>query len=170
MCIRDRNVACAKYYVETFCRTGTERRQFCLRLAERLRAVPGVENVAFTTLVPLEFGDSSDSEIAVEGYVPAAGEPMRALNSSVSPGYLDVLRIPLLEGRDFREQDDYNTAPVMIVNQTFQRRYFGDGPVVGRRVRAGGSWFTVIGLARDSKYRRLTEGATPCLLYTSRCV
>ncbi len=162
------NVACAKYYVETFCRTGTERRQFCLRLAERLRAVPGVENVAFATMVPLEFGDSADSEIAVEGYVPAAGEPMRALNSSVSPGYLDVLRIPLLEGRDFREQDDYNTAPVMIVNQAFQRRYFGGGPVVGRRVRAGGSWFTVIGLARDSKYRRLTEAPTPYFYMASR--
>ena len=162
------NVACAKYYVETFCRTGEERRQFCRRLAGRLRGLPGVEAVSYSNFVPLEFGDGPDAEIGVEGYVPAAGEPMRIVNSQVSPGYFNVMKIPLLEGRDFSEQDDRGTAPVMIVNQAFQRRFFGAGPVLGRKVHAEGQLFTVIGLARDSKYRKLTEGPTPCFFTASR--
>ena len=159
------NVGCAKYYVETFCRTREDRRQFCVRLAERLRAMPGVAAVSYSNFVPLEFGQGPDAEVAIEGYAPATGEAMRTINSSVSPGYFNVLGIPLLEGRDFREQDDRETAPVMIVNQSFARRYFGSGHVLGRRVRAHGQTFTVIGLVRDSKYRRLTEGPTPLFLY-----
>ena len=162
------NVACAKYYVETFCRTGEARRQFCQRLTERLRGLPGVEGVSYSNFVPVEIGDSSDTEVGVEGYVPAVGEPMRVLNSSVSPGYFNLLRIPLLEGRDFSEQDDRGTAPVMIVNQAFRQRFFATGPVLGRKVRAEGQLFTVIGLARDTKYRRLTEGTTPYFYTSSR--
>lgn len=161
-----RNVACAKYYVETFCRTSEERRQFCVRLTERLRRMPGVAAASYSNFVPLEFGEGSATEVAVDGYAPAVGEAMRILNSSVSPGYFDVLRIPLLEGRDFREQDDPKTAPVMIVNQSFARRFFGNRSVLGRVVRAHGRSFTVIGLARDSSYRWLTEGGTP-FFYTA---
>ena len=156
------NVAMAKYYVETFCRTPAERLQFCLRLADRLRAVPGVKAVSYANFIPLEFGDDEDFEIKVQGYVPAAGESMRAHGSSVSPGYFDLLRIPLLQGRDFREQDDRRAARVVIVNQAFARRYFGNGPVLGRRVRAeDGPWCTVIGLVRDIKYHKLTENPMP---------
>ncbi len=162
------NVACAKYYVETFCRTADARRQFCRRLAERLRALPGVQAVSYSNFVPLEIGDGPGTAIAVEGYVPAVGEPMRVVDSSVSPGYFNLLGIPLLDGRDFSEQDDRETAPVMIVNQAFQRRFFGAGPVLGRKVRAEGRVLTVIGVVRDSKYRSLTEGATPCLYVSSR--
>lgn len=163
-----RNVACAKYYVETFCRTAEARRQFCRRLTERLRGLPGVEGVGYSDFVPLEIGDGSDSEVGVEGYVPPAGELMQVMNSIVSPGYFNVLRIPLLEGRDFTEQDDRGTAPVIIVNQAFQRRFFGTGPVLGRKVRVDGVVATVIGLVRDSKYRRLTEGASAYFYASSR--
>jgi predicted permease len=160
------NVACVKYYVETFCRTREERRQFCVRLAARLREVPGVAAVSYSSFVPLEFGESQEDEIAVEGYVPPAGDAMRIGNTNVSPGYFNLLGIPLLEGRDFREQDDRGTAPVVIVNQAFAQRFFGNGRVVGRKVRAHGQSYTVIGLVRDSKYRRLMEGRTP-FFYTA---
>jgi predicted permease len=163
-----RNVVCAKYYVETFCRTPEQRMEFCRRLSQRLRGIPGVKGVSYTNFVPLEFGDNAPGEIGVEGYVPAAGEDMRVMASSVSPGYFDVMGIPLLEGRDFRDQDDRKAAPVVIVNQAFRRRFFGSGPVLGRKVISGGVRFTVVGLARDSKYVRLTEGARPCVFSAAR--
>ncbi len=163
-----RHVACAKYYVETFCRTREERRQFCVRLADRLREMPGVAAVSYSNFVPLEFGEGQDGDIAAEGYVPAAGESMRVISSSVSPGYFNVLGIPLLEGRDFREQDDRGTEPVVIVNQSFAQRFFGNQHAVGRKVRAGGQSFTVVGVVRDSKYRRLTEGRTPIFYMACR--
>jgi len=162
------NVACAKYYVETFCRTPEQRMQFYRRLAERLRGVPGVEGASYSSFVPLEFGEGSAYEIQVPGYVPATGETMRVMSSNVSPGYFKVIGIALLEGRDFREQDDRDTARVMIVNQAFQRRFFGAGPVIGRKVLAEGESFTVIGLVRDSKYYRVTEGSTPWYYAASR--
>jgi len=79
----------------------------------------------------------------------------------VSPGYFRVMRIPLIEGRDFTEQDDETRTPVMIVNQTFVKRFFGGGDPLGRKVHGWGVWFTVIGEAKDSKYRNLTESQIP---------
>jgi len=155
------HAAYAKYYVETFCRTPQERGEFCRRLADRLRAAPGVTAVGYADAIPLEVGDRGDSQLEVEGYTPARGEMVRSDSSTISPGYLGALQIPLLEGRDFREQDDRG-KPVMIVNQTFAQRYFGGGPALGRRVRgAGGPWVTVIGVVRDAKYRRITDGPAP---------
>ena len=78
------------------------------------------------------------------------------------------MSIPLLEGRDFSPQDERGTAPVAIVNQSFQKRFFGSGPVLGRKIHAEGQVFAIIGLVRDSKYRRLTEGSTPCFYIASR--
>ncbi len=67
----------------------------------------------------------------------------------------------MLEGRDFTERDDRDTAPVAIVNQAFAQRYFkGDNPV-GRRVQVDGAWSTVVGQVRDSKVHSLTEPPTP---------
>jgi predicted permease len=79
----------------------------------------------------------------------------------VSPGYFELMRIPLLEGRDFTEQDDETRTPVMIVNQTFVKRFFGGRDPVGHKVRGWGEWFTVIGEAKDSKYVNLTEAQLP---------
>ena len=161
-------VVFAKYYVETFCHSDAERRQFCSRLAQRLRATPGVEAASYTDTIPLELGDYGDVAVSVDGYVPAQGESMRLASSRVAPGYFDVLKIPLLAGRDFREQDDRGTAPVLIVNQAFQQRYLGGGPVLGRKVRGDGVTFTIIGLVRNTKYRQLTEPPTPYMYAAKR--
>ncbi|MBS1872352.1 MAG: ABC transporter permease [Acidobacteria bacterium] len=163
-----RRVACAKYYVETFCRTRDERRQFSIRLADRLRATPGVAAVSYSNFIPLEFGEGSAGPIEVEGYAPAPGEDMRVANSGVSPGYFDTLGIPLLEGRDFRDQDEPGTARVVIVNQTFARRYLAGRPAVGHRIHSGGAWSTIVGVSRDIKTRRLTEPPAPYVYSAAR--
>jgi len=86
---------------------------------------------------------------------------MKIYRNVVSPGYFQLLHIPLLEGRDFTEQDDDDKAPVMIVNQSFVKRFLGPGEVLGREVYGWGDWFKVIGVAKDSKYHYLTEAAIP---------
>ncbi len=151
------NVYMAKYYVATFCRNAEERRQFCLRMEDRLKSVPGVTEVAYSNYVPLEFGKPPVAPMEVEGYVPAPGETMRLNNSNISTGYLAALGIPVLEGRGFTAEDDREKAPVVIVNQEFARRYYGGASPVGRRLKLFGRWQTVVGLARDSKYASLTE-------------
>ncbi len=157
-----RNVLFAQYHLATFCRTDEQRTQFCLRLHDRIQSLPGIAGVSYADTIPLTFGQSQRSEVQVEGYAPARGEDMRVSRATVAPGFLDVLRIPLLEGRDFTEQDDDRaTAPVMIVNEAFARRFFNGGSPLGRKVNAYGQSFTVVGLAKDSKYHTLMEQPTP---------
>ncbi len=137
-----------------------KRRQFSQGLRERLQTQPGVESAAYADIVPLGYLYSWE-ELQVEGYVPAQGESMNTDRQVVSPGYLTVLRIPLLDGRDFTDHDDDKSNPVMIVNQTFVRRYFGRRYPIGAHVRGWGRRFTVVGVAADSKYRRPTEEPRP---------
>src|SRR5581483_692448 len=82
-------------------------------------------------------------------------------HASVSPGYFDLLRIPLLSGRDFRPEDSDKAPRVMIVNSSFARRFFGGRDPVGRRVRMDGALFTIIGMVKDSKYMSLSESPQP---------
>jgi predicted permease len=157
-----RNVVYSQFYLATFCRTVEQRTQFCLRLHDRLASQPGVAAVSYGDTIPLSFGNAPFTELRVEGYTPARGEDMRVYRATVAPGFLNVLRIPLLEGRDFTEQDDRGTNPVAIVNQAFARRFFGGRSPIGRRIGGiGGRWTTIVGLAKDSKYRTLTEAPTP---------
>jgi ABC-type antimicrobial peptide transport system permease subunit len=71
------------------------------------------------------------------------------------------MRIPLLAGRDFTEQDDKDTLPVIIINQTFAKKYFEGKDPIGRRVRVSDTWSTVVGMVKDSKYRNPPEAPMP---------
>ena len=161
-----RNVLFSKVFVETFCRTPEQRAQFCLRLHDRILEIPGVRGVSYANAVPLDYGNHPHSAIEVEGYVPVRGENMEIHGSTVAPGFFDVLRIPLIEGRDFTEQDDAKAPPAAIVNQAFARRFFHGANPVGRKIGRPGNWHTIIGMIRDSKYHTLTESPLP-YIYTS---
>jgi predicted permease len=154
-------VLVSQFYLYTSGYNLDQRKQFCVRLRERLESAPGVTDVAYSDGVPLGFEPSWWEPLQVEGYVPGLSENMKIFRNVVSPGYFKLMGIPLLEGRDFTEQDDVKSAPVMIVNQTFARRFFSDGNPIGRRVHGWGDWFTVVGEVKDSKYNYLTEGPTP---------
>jgi len=71
------------------------------------------------------------------------------------------MKIPLLEGRDFDWRDDANSQKVMIVNQEFVRRFEANRVVIGSKVHGWGEWFTIVGIAKDSKYHRVTETPQP---------
>jgi putative ABC transport system permease protein len=155
------NVLFAQYHLDTFCQNTEQRARFCYRLRDRIRTLSGIAAVSFGESVPLAIGSGQRSTIQVEGYVPGPTEQMSVSSATMAPGFFDVLRIPVLEGRDFTERDDLNSAPVVIVNQTFAQRYFRGESPVGRRVLVDGAWSTVAGLVKDSKYYTLTEPPTP---------
>jgi hypothetical protein len=88
---------------------------------------------------------------------------MRFLVTTVSPHYLTTLRIPLLTGRDFTSSDARASLLVAIVNETMASRFWG-GPAsaIGNRIKVGrGEWRTIVGVARDIKYARVTEEPRP---------
>jgi putative ABC transport system permease protein len=130
------------------------------QVAGYLRAVRGVEAVAICEW-PLMTGGSWNGFISVGGAAPG---PMASYFLSVSPEWRGLMKIPLLQGRDFRGSD---TLPgSALVNETFARQYFGiENPVgrsfevvsnEGRRVA-----YRVVGLVGDARYKDMREPMQP---------
>jgi predicted permease len=155
------HVLMSRFFISTSGYDLEQRKQFCIRLRQKLETEPSVTDVAYSDIEPLGLLSGWWEPLEVEGYIPSTGENMKIYRSVVSPGYFRLMRIPLLEGRDFTEQDDETRTPVMIVNQTFVKRFFGGQDPIGRKVQGWGEWFTVIGEAKDSKYLNLTESQLP---------
>ena len=157
------NVASVSFDLRPSGYDSTHGRAFYRRLLDTVRAQAGVESVALTSTLPLTLVDGNSVDTVVEGYQPGQGEDMRVLINTVSPDYLDTLRIGLVAGRDFAPSDLPESLPVAIVNETMARQFWGNAAgAVGKRLRlAGGDWRTVIGVARDIKYARVTEDPRP---------
>jgi putative ABC transport system permease protein len=137
-----------------------QRPAFWDQVEEHLRTVPGVERVALATS-PLLAGWSWNNFISVNG---AAHNGVLAYLLQASPGWTDAMRIPLIDGRDFRPGDAY--PGVAIVNRTFARTYFKDEDPVGKPfevVFPDGSHprFEVVGMVGDVTYRNIREPILP---------
>jgi predicted permease len=158
------HVLLSQFYLSTNGYDLEQRKQFALRLSEKLESSPGVVNVAYSDGVPLGFEPSWWEDLNVEGYTAGRAENMKIFRNVISPGYLPLMRIPLVDGRNFTEHDDEKSNPVLIVNQAFVKRFFAGRNPVGRRVQGWGEWFTVVGVAQDSKYHYPGE-ATPPYFY-----
>lgn len=126
---------------------------------EKVSALPAVKSCS------LSLGSFADGEmrlgpIAVEGYTPKAREDSTLLSTVVSPGFLATMGIPLLQGRDFRPQDDSTVPKVAIVNETFAHYYFGNASPLGKHLGLGRIErrpMEIVGVAKDAKYDDLKE-------------
>jgi len=116
---------------------GDEARHDLFREAtRRISELPGVQGVAAGVLVPWrDRGAGVNVQFAVEGYQPAEGEenPTARLRA-VSPGFFEVLGVPILSGRDFTDEDRSDTEPVAIVSQSVAQRLFPNADAVNRRL------------------------------------
>jgi len=128
------------------------------RLREGLEAVPGVESVAVTSVLPLGGGGYLLSRVHLpEGRPePPDGQEVAANWDVVHPGYFAALGLPLIAGRDFTSADAEGSIPVMIVNREFARLMFGSvEEALGKRVR---SWRDeniyreIVGVAENVRY------------------
>ena len=153
-----------QFYLSTNGYSLAQRREFCRRLEERMTSTPGVTDVAYSDGVPLGFEPSWWEELRIEGYAPRPNENMNIFRNVISPGYLPLLHIPMVEGRNFTDQDNENTSAVMIVNQAFVQRFLPGRNPIGVRVHGWGDWFRIVGVAKDSKYHYLGESA-PAYFY-----
>jgi predicted permease len=104
--------------------------------------------------------------VQVAGYVRPRDEDATYQFVIVSPRYFAAMRIPLLAGRDFTDQDDAGAPAVAIVNEAFAQRFWPGQDPIGRKFRSGGGDVTIVGLARNGKYNRLDETPAP-FLYVS---
>jgi predicted permease len=144
-----------------------EKARFYQNLLDRLRVVPGVESA---TLMDNRLGSgwSNNGVFAIDGVEPTGNFSeigMRA--NDVGPDYLHTLGIPILQGRDIRDSDNRTAPKVVVVNETFAKRFFAKGDSLGHS--AGGvkpeQRFTIVGVAADSKYTSVDEKPRPMLYF-----
>lgn len=135
-------------------------------LEERLRALPGVESVAATTVLPM-------SDVGTDFVRPywRAGEPdpgARAAKAGlrmITPRYFETMKIPLREGRAFTAGDHMNAPRVVVVNTELARRVWSGESAVGRQLvidyRGGKYPYEVVGVAGNTRYYGFRSQAEP---------
>ena len=147
---------------------GVSSAEFARRLLDRVRALPAVEAAAIASAVPLDIHGLPTRVFTIEGFPRTDSGFDQALSLTVTPGYFETMKIPIVEGRDFVPMDDTTTAPAAIVNQAFVKRYLPSAVVIGRRLDIAGAPYTIAGVARDSLYNAYGEPPTPVVYLSFR--
>jgi putative ABC transport system permease protein len=127
------------------------------QVLERVRTLPGVEAAALTNSPPLG-GNNTDGDILVEGHTFKPGDNTDCELRRVSPGYLKVMRIPLLRGRDLTAHDQAQAPAVVLVNQAFVDRFLPGVDPIGRRVDAQWEthgWQEIVGVVGNVRHDTL---------------
>ncbi|HEX7049885.1 MAG TPA: ABC transporter permease [Longimicrobiales bacterium] len=138
--------------------TPAEGRVFYTRLLERVEALPGVESAAVAEVVPLMIGNQQRRSVSIEGYEPAPGEDMEFDFNGVSAGYFELMRMPLARGRGFTAEDREGAPLVVVVNETFARRFWpGEDPIGKRLSYRRDAFAEVVGVVRDAPVRSRAE-------------
>ena len=115
----------------------------------RLHATPGIDSAAVSLRLPYERMLNSGFR-----FMDDAAADARTTNVSyVTPEFLTTLKLRLARGRDLGEQDRAGAPPVVLVNETFERVYSKERPVVGRRIRVGGVEREIVGITGDIRAR-----------------
>jgi predicted permease len=132
---------------------------FTDELLEKVRVLPGVGAASVTTQMPF-LSNLFTTVIMPEGYELDTEESIRApRRGTISPGYFETMRIPILEGRDFEETDTAASTPVMIVDERVARHFWPNSSPIGKRVYLGvleeeveeKNFLTVVGVAGEVK-------------------
>ena len=141
--------------------------RFYEELFPALRGLPGIESAAAVVPLPLS-GNHLSLSFEQQGRVIAQSELPSADLGIVSPGYFLTMGIPLVRGRDFTARDDSSAPRVIIVDESFVRRYFPHENPIGQRIRPGLSadekeppWREVVGVVGDVRQERLSIAARP---------
>lgn len=135
--------------------TPVQRQAFYDRILEEARALPGVSDVARTTMLPprggVSFGQFRIDRADNNG--PPA--PTMYSNGIVSHNYFELMRIPLVAGRRFEESDTKAAPRVLVINQTMARKLWPGENALGKRIAFGKEnnpdWLTIVGIVGDVK-------------------
>jgi len=142
--------------------------QFFRQLIERVQSLPGVESAAVTNYIPLSLNYNS-GPVFVEGKPAERGENVpTVMVSSSGAGYFKTMGTPILQGREFTDQDTEKTEKVAVVNEFFVRRLMPElqntGEAVGKRFSwrgADGPFIRIVGVAKGGKYFNIAEDPRP---------
>jgi predicted permease len=136
--------------------------EFDRQLVAKLEALPEVQSVSLSNRVPLGFSGGSTS-VKPEGYISQPNEVMETQAAVITPNYFNTMQIPIVKGRDFSAQDIKSSQRVAIVSEGFAERYWPHQEALGKQLNSDftDEWYTVVGVARDTKVKSLNETSTP---------
>jgi putative ABC transport system permease protein len=142
-----------------------QRDAFYHEALERMKAIPDVQSVGAIYPLPLG-GNFVTFTFDIAGRAPfPPGQQPTAGRRFISPDYFKAMSIPVLKGRAFDERDRENALPVVIVNETFARRFFPGEDPVGKAIipGEGGDPVTrqVVGVVGDVRHAGLDAEKTP---------
>jgi predicted permease len=123
---------------------------------EHLASLPGVTTVSAGLPAPFS-GQGGSASFQIEGRPSPPGDPgPHGDIGYVSPNYFATLKIPFRGGRAFTEQDQQNSAPVAIIDETLAKQYWPNEDPIGKHIRQGGPpWATIVGVAAHTKQSNL---------------
>ena len=134
--------------------------RFCLDLDERVKSIPGVVAVGAVAHLPLR--GNAGRNLVIEGRPdPGPGKSASANYTVACPGYFRAMGQPVLEGREFTQQDTLGSPGVIVINQTLARKYWPNEDAVGKRIQQHGSWLTIVGVVADVRHWGLDEEMYP---------
>ena len=145
------------------------RRRYVSQTIERLKALPGIESAALVAPMPFS-GAEIGGDFRIEGHPePEPGQEPATNVRNVTSEYFQTIRIPLLKGRYFSEQDRRGNVGAAIVNETFAKRYFVNDDPIGKRINDLGvnqdegdpKQYEIVGVVGDVRHNSLTRSATP---------
>jgi putative ABC transport system permease protein len=133
---------------------------FHQKLLERVSSLPGARAAGVINYLPLQqWGFNGDITIEGQGPYEPGHQPLAEFRA-ISPDYFRTLSVPLNGGRFFTAQDESNSAPVVIVNQTLAQRFLPGQDPIGKRIRSiGNNWRTVVGVVGDVRQSGMTQAA-----------
>lgn len=142
--------------------------QFHTTLLERLRALPGVELVGATSHPPLAACCSGTAHVIADHPVEPGQLPPMFWYSTVSDGYFEAMRIPLVAGRTFDSSDRNPERSNVIVSEELARRFWSVRDAVGKRIRLSSDtarWHTIAGVVGNVRDRTLDMDVSQMVYY-----
>jgi putative ABC transport system permease protein len=135
---------------------------FQRELADRVRAIPGVQFVGFTSHLPLA-GTNNNWSFFIEGRPP---NPPGVYDSTdyrpVTAGYFETIGIPIKRGRSFEARNDEDRALVVVINEAMARQFWPNENPVGKRLKFGDEhWRTIVGIVGDVHHQGLAIAPAP---------
>lgn len=148
-------------------KTDAQQAAFYDLVLDKARTIPGVLQVAGVSILPLGgsnmiIGFALENEPRGAGVPPAHGEMLDV----VTTDFFSAMQIPLKAGRYFTAADDSSSAPVIIVNEAFAKKYYPGESALGKRISTGystDSLQTVVGIVGDVRRTALDLDAAPAM-------
>lgn len=136
---------------------------FHRQVMERIQEVPGVQSVSLVRGLPFSGNGATTAITLPDREPPAKGQEPEVMSNTAMPNYFETIGIPFVKGRLFGNQDQVNTPPVLIINQTMAQRFWPDQDPLGKQIKfvSDGTTGTIVGVVGDAKHYWVEEVQRP---------